>query len=402
MVTAVTHRRIVGYVRVSTERQAGEGHYSLETQEQRIREVTASWGGLVLKIFTDVESGRRDNRPEYRKMLDYVRTEDIDTVLVQYIDRFGRNPQEILSRKWELERRGVSVEASDQDIREEMMLRVQAGIAGHESKRISERVRSNMRNSAKRGIHSDPPPFGLLPVREIKDGRAVVVRWEIVEEEAEIIREMVRLSAEKNLGFKAIANSLNERGMKRGSRYWVTASIQMILQNPAIKGLMVYGRTQKKGNPPQEVIEVPGVFPPIITEEELDRLQQRMEIRRGSPRGRKHRSNYLISGTARCGHCGGPMLGKTGSQTKDSVYCSYQCSRANKAGKRVPLTMVTRPDASNLRCWSTWASTVTRHGSESCYTKQARLILSARRTSLAGLRSSSASLMPTYTRTSIS
>ena len=243
MVTAVTHRRIVGYVRVSTERQVGEGHYSLETQEQRIREVTAAWGGLVLKIFTDVKSDRRDNRPEYRRMLDYVRNEDIDTVLVQYIDRFGRNPQEILSRMWELEKKEVRVEATDQDIKEEMMLLVQAGIAGHESKRISERVRSNMRNSARRGIHSGPPPFGLCPVRE-----------------------MVRLSVEENLGFKAITNSLKERGMKRGPRYWVTASIQMILQNPAIKGLMAYGRNQKKGNPPREVIEVLGVFPSIITE----------------------------------------------------------------------------------------------------------------------------------------
>ena len=77
---------------------------------------------------------------------------------------------------------------------------------------------------------------------------------------------MARLSSEENLGFKAISDNLNDRGMRRESRHWVPSSIQQILRNPIIKGLMVYGRNQKKGNPPQDLIEVPGVFPPIHTE----------------------------------------------------------------------------------------------------------------------------------------
>ena len=188
-----------------------------------------------------------------------------------------------------------------------------------------------MGNSAKKGTHSGKAPYGFRPIREIQDGRAVVVRWEIEESEAEIIREMARLSSEENLGFKAISDNLNERGMRRESRHWVPSSIQQILRNPVIKGLMVYGRNQKKGNPTQELIEVPGVFPPILTDEEWDTLQQRMDIRKGAPRGSVHRSNYLLSGIARCGHCGGPMTGKTGSSYKGKTYRSYQCVRAKKS-----------------------------------------------------------------------
>ena len=138
MVTSITHKRIVGYIRVSTDRQAGDGHFSLDTQESRIRASVSATGGLLLKVFCDVESGRRDDRPQYQDMLRYVLEEEVDLVLVQYIDRFGRNPREILTRIWELERSGVSVQATGQDIREEMMLLVSAGMAGHESKRISE------------------------------------------------------------------------------------------------------------------------------------------------------------------------------------------------------------------------------------------------------------------------
>ena len=35
-ITAVAQRRVLGYVRISTERQAGEHHASLETQEAHI------------------------------------------------------------------------------------------------------------------------------------------------------------------------------------------------------------------------------------------------------------------------------------------------------------------------------------------------------------------------------
>ena len=332
MVISIKQKNFVGYIRVSTEKQARDGRSSLDTQEARIRATVSAHDGLLVKLFCDVESGRRDDRPEYQKMLKYVLEEHVDVVLVQYLDRFGRRPKEILSRIWALGEQGVSVEATDQDIKDdELMLMVHAGVAGQESKRTSERVRANMGNSAKKGTHSGKAPYGFRPVREIQDGRAVVVRWEIEKAEAEIIKEMARLSSEENLGFKAISDNLNERGMRRETKHWVPSSIQQILRNPVIKGLMVYGRNQKKGSPPQEIIEVRGIFPAILTDEEWDTLQQRMDIRKGAPRGSVHKSNYLLSGIARCGHCGGPMTGKTGSSYKGKTYRSYQCVRAKKS-----------------------------------------------------------------------
>ena len=94
---------------------------------------------------------------------------------------------------------------------------------------------------------------------------------------------------------------------------------------------MVYGRRPKTGNPATEVIEVPGVFPPILTDAEWDALQQRMDIRKGAPRGSVHKSDYLLSSIVRCGHCGGPMSGKSGSAYKGRRYTSYVCTRANRA-----------------------------------------------------------------------
>ena len=96
MVTTISHKTYVGYIRVSGDKQVGEGHSSLETQESRIRAVASANGGLVARLFQDVQSGSRDDRVEYQNMVKYVLEEQVDTVLVQYLDRFGRNPQEIL------------------------------------------------------------------------------------------------------------------------------------------------------------------------------------------------------------------------------------------------------------------------------------------------------------------
>ena len=44
--------------------------------------------------FTDIATGRRDDRAQYRAMLAYIVEHGIGNVVVLYLDRFGRNPSE--------------------------------------------------------------------------------------------------------------------------------------------------------------------------------------------------------------------------------------------------------------------------------------------------------------------
>ena len=140
MNTASATKRAVGYLRVSTPGQAGEQHSSLETQGNRFKEYCQRQGLLPDSQFVDVVSGRRDDRKEYRRMVEYALTGAAEVIVVQFLDRFGRNPREILQRYWELQDAGVSVVATDEDINEELILLIKAGITGAESRRTSERV----------------------------------------------------------------------------------------------------------------------------------------------------------------------------------------------------------------------------------------------------------------------
>jgi len=128
------------YIRVSSQDQAADGRYSLPEQERRLRAYCAERGYEIAKIYQDVQSGRRDDRQAYQEMLSQIRTGGSNIVLVRWLDRFGRNPREILSRIWELQDLGVQVECTDEDIGEELILLVRAAMAGKESERISARV----------------------------------------------------------------------------------------------------------------------------------------------------------------------------------------------------------------------------------------------------------------------
>lgn len=316
---------------MSSSKQIGERHSSLETQEAHFKDYCRQNDFIPVTTFTDVVTGKRDDRKEYNRMLDYVHHGNADVIVVQFLDRFGRNPKEILRRYWELQELGIKVVANDEDITEELILLIKAGIAGNESRRTSERVRTNMSRAVSKGVHAARPPYGLRPVRKIEEGK-VEVTWELDPDEAPIVREMRRLAIEENLGYKGIADRLTDMGYRsRGGRPFAAYTVQKILTNPAIIGTLIYGRKPRKGNPEMDLVEKSDFFPAVLSKVEWDELQQRLKIRRENPKGRGQASQYLLSGIARCGHCGGPMTGKAGSTRNGKQYRNYYCSRAMKS-----------------------------------------------------------------------
>ena len=86
MNTSLTTKRAIGYLRVSTPGQTGEHHSSLETQESRYLEYCRNNNLLPVSQFVDVVSGRRDDRKEYRRMVEYAMAGNADVIVVQFLD----------------------------------------------------------------------------------------------------------------------------------------------------------------------------------------------------------------------------------------------------------------------------------------------------------------------------
>ena len=72
----------VGYIRVSTKDQ------NTARQEVLMEELG------VEKVYIEKVSGKDKNRPELKKMLDFIR--EGDTVIVESISRFARNTKDLL------------------------------------------------------------------------------------------------------------------------------------------------------------------------------------------------------------------------------------------------------------------------------------------------------------------
>src|SRR4051812_17913135 len=151
------------YARVSTARQAGEERQSLPAQ----REAYVRWCALhdyeQGDVYSDADSGRREAREGYQRLLADAAAHRFDVIVVTYLDRFGRNDEEITYRVLELRRQGVKVEPTEETIPGFIELVLSAWKAGQESKRIGERVKMTMARSAREGKwQGGPPPYGYV------------------------------------------------------------------------------------------------------------------------------------------------------------------------------------------------------------------------------------------------
>lgn len=99
---------IIGYARVSTAKQAGEGT-SLETQCRRLKEAGAE------KVIQDGgRSGATTDRPGLAELRAAVRQGD--TVLVTKLDRLGRSTKDLLSIVEDWSEQGIAFRCIDQGL----------------------------------------------------------------------------------------------------------------------------------------------------------------------------------------------------------------------------------------------------------------------------------------------
>ncbi|MDG5483347.1 recombinase family protein [Mycolicibacterium gadium] len=128
--TTTTGTRI-GYTRVSTVSQ------TLDQQNEALR------AAGVAKVFSDVMSGARDDRPGLADLMAYVR--EGDTVVVWKLDRLGRNMLHILQTVKDLTERRVTLVSVTDGIDSStpagrMMIGVLGSLAEYERELIKERT----------------------------------------------------------------------------------------------------------------------------------------------------------------------------------------------------------------------------------------------------------------------
>jgi putative DNA-invertase from lambdoid prophage Rac len=91
------------YARVSTKDQK-----TIPDQLAELRAYAERSRWRVMAEFSEIESGKRDTRPQRAKLMQLVTKKKIDVVMVYKLDRWGRSTIDVLTTLMELHSRGVA------------------------------------------------------------------------------------------------------------------------------------------------------------------------------------------------------------------------------------------------------------------------------------------------------
>ncbi|QNO17872.1 recombinase family protein [Caproicibacterium amylolyticum] len=334
MSQAPAKKRVAAYARVSSGKDAML--HSLAAQidyySNFIRQ-NLEWN--FVEVYADEAlTGTKDNRAEFKRLLDDCRKGLIDMVITKSISRFARNTVLMLNTVRELKLLGVDVYFEEQNIHSvsgdgELMLTILASFAQEESLSCSENCKWRIRNNFKDGIPNNLRIYGY----DFADKQLVVNPAE-----AEVVR-MIYTDYLNGMGKNAIMRNLIALGVptKNGGR-WSEGAIYVILRNEKYTGNMLLQKTFSenhltkakrinKGKLPMYYTK--GTHEAIIEQSVFDEVQT--EIARRAQKfstAPKTPSYSEFTGKIHCGICGANFRRKT--TTYNVAWC---CATFNKKGR---------------------------------------------------------------------
>ena len=128
--------RFVAYYRVSTDKQ-GQSGLGLEAQREAVMDYLNGGPWQMVAEHTEVESGKRNARPELEKALAACRRHKAKLVIAK-LDRLSRNLHFITS----VMESGVEFIACDNPHANKLTIHILAAVAEHEREAISERTKA--------------------------------------------------------------------------------------------------------------------------------------------------------------------------------------------------------------------------------------------------------------------
>lgn len=284
------------YPRVSTEEQAKFG-LSIHDQQNDLEEYAKAHGMKVVGIFPDAGFSARkkiEKRPAMLQLLEAVKRDEVDIILVTKLDRWFRNIGEYYKVQEILEAHNVSWRTIYEDYETStaagrLKINIMLAVAQDEADRTSERIKRVLDAKKER----NEVCTGHLP-----KGYKIEEKFAVIDKEAEpVIRKYFSTFLETGSITKAM-DAVPELNLK-----YQTAS--QMLDNQGYMG------------------DWHGIkLPPYLTPQEFQRVQDlRSRVTRKSPYNR----TYIFSGLIVCGECGRRMTGHPSPRPSGACSYSYYC-----------------------------------------------------------------------------
>jgi DNA invertase Pin-like site-specific DNA recombinase len=251
--------RLIGLVRVSTGKQAESG-LGLEAQHSAIEGYRAGAGGILLRTYLEVESGKHDDiegRPQLRAALADAQLARARLVIAK-LDRLVRSTSIMAYVK----RSGVPFTACDNPYANELTIDILVAVAANEARMISQRTKDALKayrdgNRVSRRIremYPDGVPAEVVQATAGKLGASLPQCRNLARSGGQALGTMAAAEARRRraaesyrhleptmhqlrgdgLSLQAIADRLNELGHRTaGDRPWNRGQVKRVLDRAA-------------------------------------------------------------------------------------------------------------------------------------------------------------------------
>ena len=329
---------IAAYCRVSTDK--ADQLNSLEAQKEFFSEYTERTGDTLVRLYADegISGTKIKNRKEFLRMMSDAERGLFDMVVVKDISRFARNTVDLLQNVRKLKALGIETQFLTANMtsmgNSEFVLTIFGALAQEESANTSKRVKFGKKMNAEKGR---VPNIVYGYDKTIGDYFNLTIN----EEEAKVIRQIYKWYTEEGFGGAAIANKLNEKGIKtKRNCKWSQNATCRILSNELYTGKIINGKQevsdfltgQRKEKDETEwmVVERPELR--IIDDETFEKAQEILRSRHDAfNMTRERQSNkHLFSTLIKCKECGWSF--RRSVRKYKNTYIRWVCSGHNGKG----------------------------------------------------------------------
>lgn len=329
-------KKVAIYARLSV---TTEESVSIRRQIESCKRHAEAKGWTVVAVEVDDGVSASRHRPEHRAGWRAIlrHPEKYDAVMIWKVDRLARRVLDFLNADNTLNERGAALVAVDDQIDMTTPLGralavLLAVFAELEAGAISARVRAARETIIRDGRRAGGrPPFGWMNVPN-PDGPGKVLAFD--PDRIEVVQTMIDMVLE-GASIYQVRKWLEKQGIaprarERASGLWHDASVEAILRNPTLAGMVPYS----PGRRPEDVVDPGAVLRDddgvavvdesisIIGTDERRRLLGVLDAAKlpGSrPRGDVE--PILLDGLARCAACGSLLHRATAAKT----YPAYRC-----------------------------------------------------------------------------
>jgi DNA invertase Pin-like site-specific DNA recombinase len=200
--------KFIAYYRVSTAKQGASG-LGLEAQQEAVRSYLNGGRWTMVSEVTEIESGKRNDRPALANALALCRVHGA-TLVIAKLDRLARNVNFISN----LMESGVEFTAVDFPQANRLTIHILAAVAEHEAVMISTRTKAALAAAKARGTRLGNPT-SLIASRAREGAQASIkVRFaKAAKRTADLLPIIREVQASGTQTLRGIAEVLNSRGI---------------------------------------------------------------------------------------------------------------------------------------------------------------------------------------------